>query len=240
MIGRWIGMIVIAAGLALAGISRGATSQGRGGLSIILPELRFEQTPMGEVYDFLRDVAGINLHVNWRALEEAGVSRDMPVNIHLNGVSVRKVLDLILAESGSADRLTWYVDDGVVEVTTREVADRRTMMRVYPIDDLIMEILDFVGPALDLSSATQGGSRSGGGGGSASGGSLLKDTGNEDRDQPLTKAQRVQALIDLITQTIQPDIWRVNGGTATITYLNGSLIVNAPRSVQEAIGGPVD
>jgi len=232
--------VVMAAGLALASVSQGASPRPRGGLDVSLPELRFEQTPMGEVYNFVRDVTGINLHVNWRALEEVGVLRETTVNIHLRGISVRKLLDLLIAESGAGDRLTWYVDDGVVEVTTREVADRKTIVRVYPIDDLIMEIPDFEGPTLDLSSATRGGSRSGGGGGSASGGSLLKDTNNEDNDKPRTKAERVQALIDLITQTIQPDIWRVNGGTATITYLNGSLIINAPRSVQEAIGGPVD
>lgn len=239
MIGKWTWTIVMAAGLALASVSQGASPRPRGGLDVTLPELRFEQTPMGEVYNFVRDVTGINLHVNWRALEEAGVSRDTTVNIHLRGISVRKLLDLIIAESGAGDRLTWYVDEGVVEVTTREVADRKTIVRVYPIDDLIMEIPDFEGPTLDLSSATQGGSRSGGGGGGSSA-SLLKDTNNEDRDQPRTKAQRVQALIDLITQTIQPDIWRVNGGTATIVYLHGSLIINAPRSVHEAIGGPVN
>lgn len=230
MTGKWTWMIVIVAGLTLANISRGAAE--RGGLGVVLPELRFEQTPLGEVYDFLRDVAGINLHVNWRALEEVGVSRDMPVNIHLGGVSVRKLMDLLLAESGAADRLTWYVDEGVVEVTTREVADRRTVVRVYPIDDLVMEIPDFAGPDLNLSNVA-------GGGGSGAG--LLQDqSGNEDRDRPRSKSERVQALIDLITQTIQPDIWRINGGTATIVYLHGSLIINAPRSVHQAIGGPVE
>jgi hypothetical protein len=240
MIGRWTGMIVIAAGLAMASLCHGASSGGRGGLNITLPELRFEQTPMGEVYDFLRDVAGINLHVNWRALEEAGVSRDLPVNIHLSGISVRKLLDLLLVESGVADRLTWYVDDGVVEVTTRQVADRRMIVRVYPVDDLVMEIPDFVGPNLELSNATAGGSRSGGGGSGSSGSLLREGSDSEDRDQPRTKSERVQALIDLITQTIQPDIWRINGGTATIAYLHGCLIINAPRSVHEAIGGPVE
>jgi hypothetical protein len=31
-----------------------------------------------------------------------------------------------------------------------------------------------------------------------------------------------------------------NGGKGTIRFFNGNLIVTAPRSVHEAIGGPVD
>jgi hypothetical protein len=91
-----------------------------------------------------------------------------------------------------------------------------------------------------LSTATAGGSRRGGGGSGSSGSLLREGSDSEDRDQPRTKSERVQALIDLITQTIQPDIWRINGGTATIAYLHGCLIINAPRSVHEAIGGPVE
>ena len=33
------------------------------------------------------------------------------------------------------------------------------------------------------------------------------------------------------------EMWRDNGGTAAIRYFNGHLIVTAPRSIQEAIGG---
>lgn len=237
MIHRTVWITMIAAGVVLASLCRGATPRPHVDLAATLPELRFDETPLAEVYDFVRDVAGINLHVNWRALEEVGVTRDTTVNLNLRNITVRKLLDLLIADIGAADRLTWYVDDGVVEVTMRDVADQRTIVRVYPIDDLIMEIPDFVGPNLNLSSLNTGGGQNGGG----SSVSLLQENDSrEDRDQPRTKAQRVQALIDLITQTIQPDIWRINGGTATIAYLNGSLVINAPRSIHEAIGGPVD
>jgi hypothetical protein len=40
--------------------------------------------------------------------------------------------------------------------------------------------------------------------------------------------------------TIQPDVWTLNGGTASVRYFNGSLVVSAPRSVHEALGGPID
>jgi hypothetical protein len=46
--------------------------------------------------------------------------------------------------------------------------------------------------------------------------------------------------VDLIVQTVYPNMWVQNGGKASIRFFNGNLIVTAPRSVHEAIGGPVD
>ena len=37
---------------------------------------------------------------------------------------------------------------------------------------------------------------------------------------------------------VRPTIWKENGGPATMRYFNGKLIVTAPQSVQEMIGGP--
>ena len=59
-------------------------------------------------------------------------------------------------------------------------------------------------------------------------------------DKTMTRTDRAQALVDVITSTIQPEIWQANGGTAAIRFFNGSLIVTAPRSVHEALGGMVD
>ncbi len=46
--------------------------------------------------------------------------------------------------------------------------------------------------------------------------------------------------MDLIEAIIDPDIWKDAGGTASIRYFNGMLVITAPRSVQEAIGGEYD
>ena len=57
-----------------------------------------------------------------------------------------------------------------------------------------------------------------------------RDQGRDGADQ----------LVTLIRETIRPTIWKENGGTAAIRYYNGNLIVTAPRSVHEAIGGPLE
>lgn len=215
-----------------------------------MPELKFQGVTLSDAIDFLRDVSGANITVNWKALEGAGVSRDASVNLHLRGVSMRKALDLLLNEAGGGDQLTFDVDQGVIEITTHELADRRMVTRVYPVDDLIMEIPDFTdAPNFNLdASQNQGGGGGGGGGGGAGGGgggqvtvanSLFANQGqmNQSQQQGKTKTERAQDLVDLIENLVFPEIWKDNGGTASIRYFNGSLVVTAPRSVQEAIGG---
>jgi len=204
-----------------------------------LPSLNFAGVALNDAIDFLRDVSGANIHVDWRALETAGVGKDTVVNVRLRSVSMRKVLSLLLNEAGGGSLLTYYASEGVIEITTREVADRQMFTRVYPIQDLIMDVPDFVGPDFNIAQANTGGGRGGGGGGGqsifgGSGASTSKDEHN------MTKEERAQQLIEVITSTIQPDIWAANGGTAAVRFFNGNLIVTAPRSVHEALGGVVD
>lgn len=58
-------------------------------LSRKLPEVKFDQIPLGEVVDFFRDTLGVNVFVNWRALEAAGIARDEPVTMRLKDVALR-------------------------------------------------------------------------------------------------------------------------------------------------------
>jgi hypothetical protein len=81
----------------------------------------------------------------------------------------------------------------------------------------------------------------GGGMGGTSGAGLTPPggSGSGTNTPQQTSAQKGQELVDLIKNVIRPNIWSDNGGPASIKYYNGKLIVNAPVSVQEAIGGPV-
>lgn len=197
-----------------------------------IADLRLQGVALTDALDFLRDTTGANVHVNWKALEAAGVAKDTPITTRLTNIPLRKALTYVLAEADAANTITWYLDGGVIEVTTRELADKVMITRVYPVDDLLVEVPDFIGPQFDLQQASQSSSSRGGGGGS----SLFSSTNNNT--QPgATKSDRANSLVQLITETIRPDIWRSNGGTASITYFNGMLVVTAPRSVHEAIAG---
>src|SRR5437879_9181773 len=108
-------------------------------LSKKLPEIKFSAIALEDAIDYLRDVTGANIHVNWRALELMNVTRQTPVSVRLNDVTMRRVLKTILDETGAGDQLTWYAEEGVIEITTKEIADQQLITRVYPVQDLVAE-----------------------------------------------------------------------------------------------------
>ncbi len=227
-------------------IARGESSA-RLALDRDTPAIKLDSVAFKDALDFVQDLSGANLHVNWAALQAAGVTKDAVVDLHLRGVPLRKVLNLILSEAAAGNAvLTYYIDDNVIEITTLELADKVLITMVYPVDDLLMDVPDFTdAPKFDLTQSQGSGGTTvgggGGGGGGSSSGSLFGGGGGggEDTKGP-TRAERAQQLVDLITSVVRPEIWQANGGPASIRFFNGSLIITAPRSVQEAIDGPVD
>jgi len=65
-------------------------------------EVKFDSVGFADVIDFLRDVSGANIFVNWRALEAAEIDRNAPVTARLSNVKFGKALDLILQDVGGA------------------------------------------------------------------------------------------------------------------------------------------
>jgi hypothetical protein len=215
------------------------------------PEVKFDQIALTDAIDYFRDLTGLNINVNWQALETVGVSRETPVSLRLRNVRIRTALTKTL-EAAAPGLLTFYVDENVVQITTHQEADARPITRVYSVADLIMDVPDFTNfPEISLQSSgsrsrTAGGNTSGGGGGSGGSGgggnnNLFGGAGGGQARAAVnaarTPAERAQALIDLIQTTIRPEVWNVNGGTSAIRYANGQLIVTAPLEVQRAIGG---
>lgn len=238
------GVVLGMSSVAWAGPSNQSAVANRA-LGTMLPEVKFQGSTLKDCFDFLRDVSGANIHVNWRALEAAGVTGDTQVTVRLREVPLRKVLNVLLSESGAGGTLTYYSSEGVIEITTSELADKEMITRVYPIEDLVMEIPDFA-PSGGFS-LTEGGSGGGGkgskggggkGGGSGSGNSLFGDkSGAAGGEKTLTKTERAEALVKMISETIRPEVWRDAGGPASIRYYGGHIVVTAPRSVHEALGG---
>jgi uncharacterized membrane protein YgcG len=208
------------------------------------PAIDLKDIALVDALDFVRDTTGANLVIDWPALEQVGVSKDMPVSLKLRNVPLRVVLKNLL-DAASPGLLTYYVEGNVVNVTTLAKADEKQVTILYPVQDLLVEIPDFAGPSLNLTESQGGtnGGRKGGNSSSGSGGGLFGGgNGGTDKnnDKGKTKAERAQDLVDLIQSTIRPDVWDTNGGKARIKYFNGNLVITAPRSVHELIGGPVD
>ena len=215
----------------------------RASLNRTLPEMNFDSTAFVDCIDFLRDITDANIVVNWKALEAAGVTRETLVNVKVRKVTLRKALSLLLSEASAGEGITYSLDDGVIEITTTELANARMYTKVYPVGDLLMEVPNFDNaPNFSLDQNQQGNQGGGQGSGNSSGG-LFGSGGGADRneeDQGKTKEERADELLSLIREVIYPDIWRENGGTASIRMYRDNLVVTAPRHVHEAIGGTWD
>jgi hypothetical protein len=60
-----------------------------------VPEIDFVGQGLADVLDFMRDVAGVNIFVNWRSLEEIDVNKDAPIKLHLKNAKLKDWLDSI-------------------------------------------------------------------------------------------------------------------------------------------------
>lgn len=219
-----------------------------------ISEVRFENASLRDSIDWMRSTLGTNIHVDWGALAEVGVTPDDPINIRLRWVQVPRLLRLVFQETGQGDALIYYVSGNILMITTRTQADADVITRSYPVQDLLLQPGPVDRPDANVlagagSNARSGrggsgssgfGGGSGGGFGGGSSGSGLFGSQDRDRDRETDRPEaRAEELIEMIKQLTPADAWRENGGTATIAYFRGHLIVTGPRSLHELIGGPV-
>lgn len=254
------GLVLLLALVPAAHSARAAdfesTIPARQALRMTLREVKVENVSLAKVMRFLQDTSGANIVVRWKTLEAINVTKDTPITLEVSNLSLRKVLQLVLDQAAVNANLVWTIDENVIEITTQEETDKRMLTRVYVVDDLVMPANrnQIQPPTLGLGSSQTystgtGGAGGGGGlglgggaGGGAGGGGLfpnLQQQNNQGGGEKSDTEKAGQELVSLIMSTIRPNIWKENGGNASIRFFQGKLIVTAPVSVQEAIGGPV-
>ena len=108
-----------------------------------VPEVNFDAVALSDVVDFLRDVSGANVFVDWGALESAGIERAAPVTARAKNVSLSTALDLVLASAGRGTVALGYgLKDGVIHVATGEMLDRLVETRAYDVRDVVPSEID--------------------------------------------------------------------------------------------------
>ncbi|MCK4601180.1 MAG: hypothetical protein KAU28_01855, partial [Phycisphaerae bacterium] len=96
-----------------------------------------------DVLQYIANVAGVNIHVKWNTLNAAGVDRNSEVNIRLIDVPVEKALRVILEDVAGVNPLGFYVDEGVITISTQSDLDQNMQTRVYDIRDMILRVPEF-------------------------------------------------------------------------------------------------
>lgn len=217
-----------------------------------LPELQFDGVGFSDVIDFLRDVSGANVFVNWKTLEGAGIDRNAPVTAKLRNVKFSKALGVILdSVGGGTTKLGYTIDDGVITISTSEDLAKNTITRVYDIRDLIINIPDFTdAPDFSLNTTSNNSSQNPGGGAGGQGGgggqqgqstnSLFGNNssqGGNKEDPGPTRTELVEQITKLITETVAPDSWKDAGGSVgSMRELQGQLVVTQTPENQHSLG----
>ena len=201
-----------------------------------LPELTFDAVGFSDVIDFLRDVSGANLFVNWKSLEAAGIDRNTPVTARLRNIKFSKALSIILdSVGGGQTKLGYTVDEGVITISTLDDLSKNVAVRVYDIRDLIIDVPDFNDAPQFSLDASQNQGNSGGGGGGGQGGvtqggvsnNLFGGGGTRNQQETgPTRQELVDSITKLIEDTVATDTWKDNGGSVgALRELQGQLIV---------------
>lgn len=101
----------------------------------------FLECPLEEVCDLISDTHKIPILLDRRALEEAGLTSDTPVNVDVKNISLRSLLRLI----GKDLDLTYVVADEVLQITTIKAAERNLATKMLKLDQsLWAEKVDLV------------------------------------------------------------------------------------------------
>ena len=103
--------------------------------------LRYEETPLSEVMDGLSQLAGINIHLDPRGLNQEGVNSDTAVTLNLNKeISLQSALNLILEPL----HLSYVIKDDVLKITSEQLRDGEIYAVTYNVSDLVIPIPNFV------------------------------------------------------------------------------------------------
>lgn len=96
--------------------------------------VRFEDTSLTDAAAYLAEQAGIEILLDTKAMQEAGIDWQTPVTYASRTQSAREVLESVLQQIG----LTLQPKDSAIVITTPERRDQDLEIRVYPVRDLIL------------------------------------------------------------------------------------------------------
>ncbi len=186
-------------------------------------KIQFIDTPLEEVVGYLKQLHGIEIQIDNRALEDVGLSTDTPVTRNIEGISLRSALRLMLKELD----LTYIVANEVLMITTPEEAESELITKVYPVADLVLPVSAQIGTLGGGGNGVNGGGGGfgGGGGGGAFNGNnqggfgggggvfAVADEKTVSKIEDVKAAQPAEeAEVDPATAEKEPFILKVNDG----------------------------
>jgi len=133
---------VLALSCGIAAAQDAMKSEVEGKLNNIKVTLDFQNAPLDQIVDYLREISGMNIFVDQKVRD-----KQLTVSIKVNEISLRSIFSLMLKPHGCGI----LFKDGVLQVMTLPDIDDKTMkMEIYDCRDILYPISNFPGIEMDL------------------------------------------------------------------------------------------
>ena len=198
-------------------------------------------------------VGGLNILIDDKALQEAGIRQDLPITMPVNDMSLRSALTHLLKKAN----LKFVVQNEAILITTEAYVRGNPEVWTHNVADLVIPVPNKRSPYGDIIDArnekTKNDQLRGGGyypptpyqvpGGLAGGQPIGAGPGGYQSsgysgDQFKAPERMEELLIKLITSTIAPESWSDVGGKGTIQFFpigNALVVGQQTPDIQEQI-----
>jgi hypothetical protein len=223
-------------------------------LGACVPSAEYDDQALKDVLREMADAARVNIVVRWNKLAVVGVEPSTPITLSVRNVRFGQLLQRVLQEAaGPEGDLAYQATEEMIVISSAQDINSKMIVRVYDVRDLYA--LEEVSPSLETGQqvsyvASQQPSVGAGAAAQApvietinTGAELRFGPGgddDEDRGEPRQLPYKsIEQLIEVITTTIEPQSWAVNGGKGTIREFNGLLVIRNSAFVHQQLAGSV-
>jgi hypothetical protein len=200
-----------------------------------------KENTLADALAFYTAATGLTLDVVWMDDKNpTGLNKDTPITLKADNLPAITLLERILDKAatdagGTAGANAWQLtEEAQIQIGPKERLNAFKRTETYDVRDLLIEIRDFNNaPKLDITQTSGGNSGSGQSPfqGGNTGGTSANDTGK-------SLDERAKDLVKIITETVEPEQWRDNGGNgASLTLWRGTLVITAPEYIHRQLDG---
>ena len=229
-----VAVVLVAVGLGaaprpVAAVRPAAVAPAHAGLNAVVTVV-FRDATLQRVMDYLGDAAGARLDVLWKSDKQDGWDREHLVTLSLKDATVMEAIERVVRAMGAEGMdSSWQVAaGGVVQVGSKDRLDQFKRVEVYDVNDLLFAMPMFdQAPEIDLQQVLSG-----------SGAPFTFGRRDSHAEEPKTREQRGEELVQLVSSLVESERWGTGGGSSgTIRYYQGTLVVNAPGYMHRGLVG---
>jgi hypothetical protein len=216
-------------------------------LSARVPALDLKSASLSDAINRLASTTRQNIVLSLRAFQQAHIDTSSKSNLSLPAGTLKEALQSLLQTAAPNIDLVITAEDKVIQVTTQAQADLMLITKTYYLNDLLANLPRFVPANTDLSAVGAKNQPP-----AADEDESLADFSHSlDFSKPPQPHPHHSApaharasnpsstnIVDLITDTVRPEIWRNHGGKSEIYSVNDKVTIKAPASVHALLEGP--